>query len=235
MSLELQHVVDGDGDGPCVVLLGSLGSTIAMWEPQLAALQSFRVVRVDLPGHGASPVPDSAFSIRDIADAVCELVDAPASYVGVSLGGVVAMCIAANADIDKLVLACTKPVFRPREQWLERAATVRREGMAAIADAVLARWFTDGAPPQYEQMLLSCSPEGYARCCEALADADLSADLARIVAPTLVIAGAHDPTVTPADARTLPGSLVVLDDAAHLANADAPSSFNDALLAHLVA
>jgi 3-oxoadipate enol-lactonase len=224
-----------EGDGPCVVLLGSLGSTTAMWEPQLRALQGFRVVRVDLPGHGGSPVPEQAFTIRDVADAVCGLVDSPASYVGISLGGLVAMCIAANADVDKLVLACTKPSFPPREQWLERAATVRRDGMEAIADAVLGRWFTNGAPQAYREMLLAIPPDGYARCCEALADADLSTDLARIVAPTLVIAGAHDPTVTPDDARRLPGWLVVLDDAAHLASADAPAGFNDALLAHLVA
>lgn len=233
MSLELHHV--DEGAGPCVVLLGSLGSSLAMWEPQLAALQGFRLVRVDLPGHGGSPVPEEAFTIRDVADAVCALVDAPASYVGISLGGVVAMCIAANAEVNKLVLACTKPSFPPREQWLERAATVRRDGMTAIADAVLGRWFRNGAPAPYREMFLSCPPEGYARCCEALAHADLSTELARIVAPTLVIAGAHDPTVTPDDARELPGRLVVLDDAAHLASADAPESFNDALLAHLLA
>jgi 3-oxoadipate enol-lactonase len=224
-----------EGEGPCVVLIGSLGSTLAMWEPQLPALRGFKTVRVDLPGHGASPLPDGDFTVKDVADAVCGLVDEAASYVGLSLGGVVAMCIAANAEVDKLVLACTKPVFPPREQWLERAQLVRREGMAAVTDAVLARWFANGAPARYREMLLSCPPEGYARCCEMLADADLSPDLGRIVAPTLVIAGAHAPTVTPDDARTLPGWLVVLDEAAHLANADDPAGFNDALLAHLVA
>ena len=107
--------------------------------------------------------------------------------------------------------------------------------MPAIADAVLGRWFTEEPPARFREMLLSCPPEGYARCCEALAETDLSADLARIVAPTLVIAGEHDPTVTPEDARELPGWLVVLDGAAHLANADEPDGFNDALVAHLVA
>ena len=231
--MKLHHVASGDG--PCVVLIGSLGSNLSMWEPQLRALRDFKVVRVDLPGHGGSPIPDAPFTVKDVAHAVCDLVDSPASYVGISLGGVVAMCVAANADVDKLVLACTKPAFPPREQWLERAELVRREGMSAIADAVLARWFTDGAPAEYREMLLACPPEGYARCCEALADADLSNDLLRIVAPTLVIAAAHDPTVTPDDAKQLPGRLVLLDDAAHLANADDPDGFNDALLAHLVA
>jgi 3-oxoadipate enol-lactonase len=233
MSLELHHVTDGDG--PCVVLIGSLGSDLSMWEPQLPALHGFTVVRVDLPGHGRSPVPDGKFSIKDVADAVCDLVEDNASYVGLSLGGVVAMCIAANAEVDKLVLACTKPAFPPREQWYERAELVRREGMSAVADAVLERWFRNGAPPSFREMLLACPPEGYARCCEALGDTDLTADLARIVAPTLVIAGAHDPTVTPDDAHALPGRLVLLDDAAHLASADDPAGFNDALFAHLLA
>jgi 3-oxoadipate enol-lactonase len=229
--VKLHQVVQGDG--PTVVLLGSLGSTTAMWQPQLPALRDFRVVRVDLPGHGGSPVPQRAFRIEELAEAVVELVDGPASYCGLSLGGIVAMCIAANAQIDRLVVACTKPSFPPPEQWDERAARVRAEGMAAIADAVLSRWFLRDVPAWAREMLLGCPPEGYARCCEALRDTDLTADLARIVAPTLVIAGAEDPSVTIDEARAVPGKLVVLDGAAHLASAEQPQAFNDALLAHL--
>jgi 3-oxoadipate enol-lactonase len=229
--VKLHHVVDGDG--PALVLLGSLGSTIAMWNAQLPALRDFRVVRVDLPGHGASPVPQRAFRIADVAESVVELVDGPASYCGLSLGGIIAMCIAANAEIDRLVVACTKPSFPPAEQWENRAARVRAEGMAAIADAVLARWFVRGVPAWAREMLLGCPPEGYARCCEALRDTDLTGDLERIVAPTLVIAGAEDPSVTLDEARSVPGKLVVLEDAAHLASAEQPAAFNDALLAHL--
>jgi 3-oxoadipate enol-lactonase len=82
-------------------------------------------------------------------------------------------------------------------------------------------------------MFLSCDAEGYARCCEALRDADLRTVLDRIAAPTLVIAGERDPTVTPQDARALPGRLVVLPDTGHLASADRPDTFNAALLEHL--
>lgn len=229
--MKLHQVVQGDGR--TVVLLGSLGSTTAMWEPQLPALRDFRVVRVDLPGHGGSPVPQRAFRIADVAESVVELVDGPASYCGLSLGGIVAMCIAANAEIDRLVVACTKPSFPPAEQWENRAARVRAEGMAAIADAVLARWFLRDVPAWAREMLLGCPPEGYARCCEALRDTDLTGDLERIVAPTLVIAGAQDPSVTLDEARSVPGELVVLEDAAHLASAEQPAAFNDALVAHL--
>jgi 3-oxoadipate enol-lactonase len=229
--VKLHHVVDGDG--PTLVLLGSLGSTIAMWEPQLPALHDFRVIRIDLPGHGGSPVPERAFEIAEVAESVVDLVGGAASYCGLSLGGLVALCIAANAEIDRLVVACTKPSFPPAEQWEARAARVRADGMAAIADAVLARWFVGDVPAWVREMVLACPPEGYARCCEALRDIDLADDLARIVAPTLVIAGADDPSVTLEEAARVPGRLVVLDRAAHLASAEQPAAFNDALTEHL--
>jgi 3-oxoadipate enol-lactonase len=229
--LRLHHLVTGDG--PTLVLLGSLGSTIRMWEPQLPALAGFRVVRVDLPGHGGSPVPDRAFTLREIADAVRGLADGPASYCGVSLGGVVAMCIAADGEVDRLVLACTKPSFPPPAQWDERAAVVRRDGLTAIADAVLARWFVAEPPAWAREMFLTIPPEGYARCCEALRDADLSGDLSRIVAPTLAIGGREDPSVTPSEIAALPGRHVLIDGSAHLANVEQPDAFNEALVDHL--
>lgn len=228
--MKLHRVVQGDG--PAVVLLGSLGSTTVMWEPQLEALRGFRVVRIDLPGHGGSPVPDRPFTIDELAESVADLAGEAASYCGLSFGGIVAICIAANSEVDRLVLACTKPSFPPPTQWEERAARVRGDGMAAIADAVLSRWFLGETPAWAREMLLGCPPEGYARCCEALRDTDVTGDLARIVAPTLVIAGAEDPSVTVDEARALPGRLVVLEGAAHLASAEQPAAFNDALLAH---
>lgn len=229
--MKLHHVVEGDG--ATVVLLGSLGSTLAMWEPQLDALRGHRVVRVDLPGHGGSPVPERPFSVADVGAAVVELVTGPASYVGISLGGLVAAWIGAHAEVERLVLACTKPAFPPPAQWEERAALVRERGVAAIADAVLARWFTGDPPPGYREMFLSSDAEGYARCCEALRDADLHDALGRIEAPTLVIAGERDATVSVEEARALPGRLLVLPGAGHLANADRPDAFNAALLEHL--
>ena len=229
--MKLHHVVQGDG--PTVVLLGSLGSTTAMWEPQLPALRDFRVLCVDQPGHGRSPVPAQPFTIAELAESVTDHAGGAASYCAVSLGGIVAMYIAANSEVDRLVLACTKPSFPPPAQWEERAALVRARGMDAIADAVLARWFVCPVPAWAREMFLGCPPEGYARCCEALRDTDLTDDLARIVAPTLVVAGAEDPSVTVAEAGALPGRLVVLEGAAHLASAEQPAAFNNALVAHL--
>jgi 3-oxoadipate enol-lactonase len=227
--VRLHHV--SEGDGPTFVLLGSLGSSLAMWEPQLPALQRYRVVRVDLPGHGGSPVPDEPFAIADVGRAVLELLDGPATYCGLSLGGLVAMWLGANGSPERVVLACTKPVFRPAEQWQQRAGRVRRDGLEAIVDAILARWFAGEPDPRLREMFLATPREGYARCCEALRDADLTDELARIEAPVLVIGGAEDPTVTPDDVASIPGRHAIIAGAAHLPSWERPDEFNALLVA----
>ena len=240
--MRLHHVAGGDG--PTLVLLGSLGSDLTLWEPQLPALEGYRIVRVDLPGHGGSPVPDEQFTIAEVGRAVLALVDSRVSVCGLSLGGLVAMSMAAEAParIERLVLACTKASFPPRDQWAERAELVRSEGTGAIVDGALQRWLTAEADAKVVEharaMLLSTPAEGYARCCEALRDADLAPDLSRIAAPTLVLAGAEDPTVTPADAVALAGAIpaarqVTIDRGAHLLNTERPAEFTRALLEHM--
>jgi 3-oxoadipate enol-lactonase len=233
--VRLHQVVDGDG--PTVCLLGSLGSTVAMWEPQLSALRGYRVVRVDLPGHGGSPVPDEPFTVADVGHSVLEAVGEDASFCGVSLGGLVCMWIAANAAVSRVVLACTKPAFRPPEQWQERAEVVRRDGLGAIVDAVMARWFTTAADERIvasaRAMFVSVPREGYARCCEALRDADLTEEIGRIEAPLLVIGGAEDPSVTPEEIGSMPGRHEIIPEAAHLASLERPDAFNELLAVHL--
>ena len=170
------------------MLSASLGTTLEAWEPQAASLAGpFRVVRYDRRGHGASEVPPGPYSLDDLGRDALELLDEleleRASWCGLSLGGLVGMWLAAEAPerIDRLVLACTAAAFLPREQWLERAERVRAEGVAAIADAVVARWFTSGAPVElvdrFREQLAGTPAEGYAGCCEALADADLAGRL----------------------------------------------------------
>jgi 3-oxoadipate enol-lactonase len=239
--------LDGPADGHSCVLSGSLGATVALWEPQLAAFAPrLRTIRYDQPGHGGSPVPAEPISIEQMALGVVALLDRlgleRASFCGLSLGGCVGMWLAAHVPerVERLVLACTVPRFGTRESWLERAATVRTGGTAVIADAVLERW----ASPAFagrdalRAQLLSIPAEGYARCCEALADFDARGYLDRIEAPTLVVHGADDPSVSTRDLELLTDGirdsrLVVVPGARHLANVEQPRAFADAVLEFL--
>jgi 3-oxoadipate enol-lactonase len=243
--VSLHHRIDGDGDR-VVVLGGSLGSTLEMWEPQLPALTPrFRVLRYDHPGHGGSPL----LEVRDvsaISRALIGLLDAleleHVSYCGLSLGGAVGMRLALDVPdrIDRLVLCSTSARFSTPEFWQERADTVRRDGIQAIAEVVLERWFTPafGDVRRYREMLLSIPVEGYARCCEAVRDWDVRGVLAGVTAPTLAIAGADDPSTPPDDlgaiVAEIPGAtLLVLDAARHLTNVERAEEFNRAVAAHL--
>jgi 3-oxoadipate enol-lactonase len=251
-TVELHHTFAGPQDAGVVVLSNSLGTTLAMWEPQAAALaRDHRVLRYDLRGHGRSPVPEAPYSIADLGSDLLALLDrngiARASLFGVSLGGMVSMWVAAHAPerVDRLILCSTSAVMGPPESWTERAALVRREGTAAVADAVVARWFTPAfaaAQPDVVARIrgqLAATPaEGYAGCCEAIREMDQRPDLPAIAAPTLVIAAEGDPSTPPAHARTIAGlipgaRLEVLDRGAHLVNVEAPDVVNPLVLAHL--
>jgi 3-oxoadipate enol-lactonase len=220
-----------------VVLLGSLGSTSEMWDPQLPVLGGRSVVRLDHPGHGDEPVRE-VHDIGNLAAQVLEQVDGTFSFVGLSLGGAVGMHIALHAPerLEKLVVASTAMRFGEPEQWIARAATVRAEGMGAVVDAALGRWFTPGfrdvAP--YRSMMLSIDPEGYARCCEALSRWDVRDELDAIRTPTLAIAGTDDPT-TPPDvveqiAQSIPGARFdVLGPGGHIVSVERAAEFNHLL------
>jgi 3-oxoadipate enol-lactonase len=158
----------------------------------------------------------------------------------------VAMWIAACAPerVDRLVLACTSARVPSPQAYAERAGVVRAQGVEPLADAVVARWFTPAASNElrarFRAILVATPREGYAGCCEALAEWDFRERLGDIVAPTLVVAGAEDQSTPAAHTdllvRRIPGARgTVLEGAAHLANLERPAAFADAALAHLEA
>jgi 3-oxoadipate enol-lactonase len=247
--VRLHHRLDGPDAAPPLMLCNSLGTTLELWEPQLPALAAqFRVLRYDGRGHGRSPVPPGPYAIDELGRDALALLDEldieSVSFCGLSLGGMVGMWLASEAPdrVDRLVLGCTAPNLPPREQWLERAATVRAEGVSALADAALGRWFTPSAPEslrvRFRAMLVGTPAEGYAACCEALAGLDLSERLGAIEAPTLVLTGAQDPVVPSEAGERLAASIAgarheTVPGAAHIASAEQPATFTQHLLAHL--
>jgi 3-oxoadipate enol-lactonase len=221
-----------------LVLSNALGTTREMWDRQLRAVEArFRPVQYEHRGRT---------SVEALARDVLALLDEEdverASFCGVSLGGAVGMWLAANAPerIHRLVLSCTSARFGPPEMWHERAALVRAEGTAPLVDATLDRWFTPRFQERepFRRMLLETPRDDYAACCEAIAKWDFRGELHRISTPTLVIVGAEDPSTPPEHAQliaeSIPGAaLVVLPDAAHLANVEQSEAWNAAALEHL--
>ena len=150
-AVDVGYEIAGRDDGPVLVLSNSLGSTGAMWDPQVPRLaERLRVVRYDHRGHGGSPVPPGPYSLDDLGADALALLDRlgleRVHWCGLSLGGMVGMWMAINAPerIDRLVLCCTSARLGPPEMWADRAATVRAEGVEAIADAGIGRWLTEG-------------------------------------------------------------------------------------------
>lgn len=250
--VDLGFEAAGDPADPTVVLLGSLGSDLSMWDAQVPRLaERFHVVRVDLRGHGRSPVPPGPYTVPELAGDVTRLLDRlgrpHAHLVGLSLGGMVAMWLAAYepARVDRLALLATSARLGSPEDWRERAATVRAGGTEAVADAVLARWLTPAfaaASPEVaarlRAMLVATPDEGYAGCCEAIGAMDLRGDLDNVVARTLVIAGADDPATPPTHAediatRVAHAHVAVLQPAAHLLNVEQGDEVTRLIVEHL--
>jgi len=236
-SVALHHDVTGPDGGHVVLMGGSLGTTLDMWDAQAGPLsERFRVVRFDHRGHGGSPVPPGPYSIADLGGDVLALLDAlaveRASYCGISIGGMVGIWLAAHAPerVERLALVCTAAHLPPPEAWEERAAEVEAAGTTAVvAETVLGRWLTPeyarehpDARERLRAMVAATPVAGYAGCCRALGAMDLRPELARIRAPTLVVAADRDPS-TPAEhgaaiAAAIPGArFELLSPSAHLA------------------
>jgi 3-oxoadipate enol-lactonase / 4-carboxymuconolactone decarboxylase len=242
---------DGPQGAPTLVLLHSVGTTNDMWTPCMGVLaEHFRVVRIEARGHGDSPASPHGAQIADLgADVLAvlgELRLGRVNVAGLSLGGMTAMWLAIHHPerVGRLALLCTSAYLPPAQGWLDRAATVRTDGMAAIADAVVAGWIT---PPlaardpalvaRLRGMLTGVDSESYAQCCEAIAGLDLRADLARIAAPTVVVAGEDDPAIPPTHSRAIADGIAgarleIITPAAHVATYEQPGRIAALLLDH---
>jgi 3-oxoadipate enol-lactonase len=241
----IHYALEGQSGAPALVLSNSLGTNYSMWDPQLPELRKkLRVLRYDTRGHGQSSLTPGPYSIEQLGRDVMALLDAldldRVHFCGLSMGGMIGMWLGANAPerLNKLVLCNTAAKIGTSEVWNARIEAVRKNGMKSVASAVVERWFSPAfreKPPATVsstlKMLEAANPEGYAACCAAIRDFDFREQLSRIRVPTLVIAGAHDPSTPPADGRFLAdqiqGAQYAELDAAHLSNIEAQDRFNN--------
>jgi 3-oxoadipate enol-lactonase/4-carboxymuconolactone decarboxylase len=244
--------LEGNRGAPVLVLSHSIGTDHGMWSPQIEdLLPYFQILRYDTRGHGASDAPAGDYSIEQLGRDVVGLADflgiSTFSFCGISLGGACAQWVGIHARdrVTKLVLANTSPQFGPPANWDERRKTVLENGMKAIADVAMQRFFSPETLSRHDvhaeairDLLLGTNPVGYAGCCAALRDFDSTKLLHKIETPTLLIVGEEDVS-TPWEghgeilAREIPNVRVVHLPAAHLSNLERPRTFAAALLEFL--
>lgn len=247
---------DGPAAAPVLVLSNSLGTTLEMWDAQAERFaKTHRVLRYDTRGHGGSVVSSGPYSLDQLGGDVLALLDAlqieRASFCGISMGGFTGLWLGVNAPqrLNHLVVANSAAKIGTADGWISRAALVREKGAVAMAELAASspsRWFTETFNAQSpdvvrraQRWIAQGAPEGYAACCEALAQADLRNAISRITVPTLLIAGSFDPVTTVADAQAMQAAIAGADlvqvPASHLSNLEAPTEFDDALAAFLLA
>lgn len=255
-GIDIRYEIQGDGRRPWLTLCHSLACDLGMWDDQMNALGSrYTVLRYDIRGHGGSGAPDMPYSFDMMVADLMGLLDGlgveRTHFCGLSLGGMIGQhfALAAPQRLDRLVLCSTSSGYGDgsgiAKLWEQRIAQARAEGMEAMVEGTLGRWFTE--PYRFENAavmeriatLIRNTPlAGYAGCGRMVASLNTTEALCAIQAPTMVLVGEEDAGTPPAMAeviaRGIPGArLEVLPQASHLCNVEQAELFNELLLAFL--
>jgi 3-oxoadipate enol-lactonase len=243
-----------EGKGPWVVLSHSLACNYSMWDEQADALKRhYRVLRFDTRGHGGSDAPDGAYTLHMLTEDLLGILDGlgieETHFVGLSMGGMVGMTFALEhpGRFRSLVLCDTSSRIPPEAApvWEGRIKTAAEQGMDALVESTLQRWFTESfyksnkaMMKRVGQMIRTTRPTGYVGCCHAIPKINLTDRLGAISCPVQVIVGEQDVGTPVAMSRAIhdaiPGSkLVIIPSASHLSNLEQPETFNKALLGFL--
>ena len=252
-GLPLAYRVDGPDDAPTLLLINSLGTNMHMWDQQVEQLSPvLRIVRYDSRGHGSSDVPAGPYTLEQLGSDLLALLNTlqieQAHICGLSLGGIVALWLAITYPdrVAHAVFANTAARIGTEESWDARIDTVKAGGIAAIHDAVIARFlsakFREHNPAMTQQisdMVKATDPVGYNGSCAALRNADLRTRVNAIRVPSLIIAGALDESTPPSQAHELHAAitgsqLIIFDEVAHLSNIERPKEFSQYVLHFLM-
>lgn len=248
-GVELNIQTYGNRSNPALIFSNSLGTNLSMWQPQVEALESnFFIICYDTRGHGQSSSTGSdSWTIDDLGQDVVKILDFfnidKASFCGISMGGLTGQWLGVNepSRFNKIIVSNTAARIGSKEAWNTRAEQVRQQGLNDIADSAPNRWFSEAFINSHSVIVNSFiaqmkagSAEGYARCCEALADADLREEVTKITVPTLVVGGELDPITTVEDANWLrdkigDSAVIKTISASHIANIEAADEFTGLL------
>jgi len=252
----LYYDLAGPEDGPVVCFTHSLSSDSGMWTEQLPPLLAagFRVLRVDMRGHGGSDPVDGDYTMDGLAGDVAAVLDAlgirQVHYVGLSIGGMIGQAFAINhgGKLTSLMLCDTLPATQPdgKSAWAPRIVTASAaNSLAPLADGTMELWFTDafksrnpGRWTQIRDTIVGTTARGFLGCAAAILNFDFVARLPTLEVPALVVCGADDQGTPPLEnkriAALIPGARYEeIPQARHLPNVERPAVFNRILISWL--
>jgi 3-oxoadipate enol-lactonase len=236
----MHYRIDGAASGSTVVFANSLGTDLRLWDALLPHLPTgFRYIRYDKRGHGLSDLggPVTASDLADDAAALIQHLGGPVTFVGLSIGGLIAQTLAARhpALVKAVVISNSAAKLGTAEAWQARIDAVRAGGLASIADAVMERWFAPAfrnspAVTPWRNMMIRTPEAGYIAACGALATADQTEATRALRLPALVIAGAEDGSTSPdlvrATASLIPGAAFhIIPGTGHLPCVENPTAY----------
>ena len=245
-DVQLHYRIDGDPGGAPLVFSNSLGTDLRLWDAILPLLPAgLKIVRYDMRGHGLSSVPPAPYSmgalVRDAERLLDRLDIRDCAFVGLSIGGMIAQGLAVKRldQVRALVLSNTAAKIGTPQIWAERIAQIEAQGLEALADATMQRWFGKaflGSPEVqlWRNMLVRQPAEGYIGCATAISGTDFYTPTSGLRLPTLGIAGDADGATPPDLVREtvdlIPGSTFrLIRGGGHLPCVDQSQAYAKAL------
>ena len=253
-GITMHYEMDGPESAPVVTLSHSLATDLSMWDPQVSVLKSgYRVLRYDTRGHGGTDAPEGPYTLEQLAEDVRALLHAlripKTHFMGISMGGMIGQVLALkNPGMLQSLILCDTSSRIPEEAlpiWEERIGLAQKQGMDALAESTMERWFTASfrrkplpALDKIRGMIRTTPVKGYVGCSRAIMRLNLTERLREITLPSFIIVGEEDPGTPVAASQVIheqiKGSeLVILKSAAHLSNIEQQDAFNTAVMAFL--
>jgi len=253
-GITMHYEMEGPESAPVVTLSHSLATDLSMWDPQVSVLKSgYRVLRYDTRGHGGTDAPEGPYTLEQLAEDVRALLQAlripKTHFMGISMGGMIGQVLALkNPGMLQSLILCDTSSRIPEEAlpiWEERIGLAQKQGMDALVESTMERWFTASfrrkplpALDKIRGMIRTTPVKGYVGCSRAIMRLNLTERLREITLPSFIIVGEEDPGTPVAASQVIheqiKGSeLVILKSAAHLSNIEQQDAFNTAVMAFL--
>jgi 3-oxoadipate enol-lactonase len=253
-GIKVNYTLDGPASLPVVTLSHSLAADLTMWDPQMKALtQKYRVLRYDTRGHGGTDAPGGPYTLEQLSEDARALLQvlgiSRTHWIGLSMGGMIGQTLALSSpgllqslslcDTSSRIPAEAKPL------WQERIKTAETQGMEPLVEPTIGRWFTAPFRETGKEVvdgirarIRTTNPRGYAGCCAAISQLDLTDKISAIKVPTLIVVGEEDQGTPVAASRAIQAQIAgsqleIIKSAAHLSNLEQPDEFTHIIASFL--